>query len=147
MEENTKELTVDEKLDLMLVEMRRTNDRLSAVEARQMALEEKVEDRLKDTRPMWQAIHAKTDLLIEQMALVKADVADLKGEVADLKEGLARVEARQNAFEEKMEEKMDDLIDAIGVLSADVIEVRRVQKTLKKRVVTLEQGALERNAA
>ncbi len=112
-EGNTKELTVDEKLDLMLIEARRTNDRLTGVETevaslntRFTKLEEKVEDRLKDTRPIWQAIHAQTEKIIE--------------DVAQLKEGLARVEARQVVFEDKM----DDLIDGIAVLSADVIEVR-----------------------
>lgn len=142
-EDNTKELTVNEKLDLMLIEARLTNDRLTGVEtevaslktevasvnAQLSKLEERVEDRLKDTRPIWQAIHAQTEKIIE--------------DVAQLKEGLGRVEARQVVFEEKM----DELIDAIGVLSTDVIEVRGAQTKLKRRVVALEQNAPEQKAA
>lgn len=58
-EEVTKDLTADEKLDLIL-------SRLTGLDTRLTGLEERVEDRLKDTRPMWQVIHAQTEKLVQQ---------------------------------------------------------------------------------
>ncbi len=51
-EENTKDLTVDEKLDLLLAEMANVQMQLAKLEAF-------AEDRSRDTRPMLDKIHKK----------------------------------------------------------------------------------------
>ena len=60
-EDPTKDLTTDEILRLIL-------NRLTGVETRLGALESLVEDRLKDTRPIWQAINARTERIEESLA-------------------------------------------------------------------------------
>ena len=94
-QEITKDLTVDEKLDLVLAKLRGMNNRLTAlettvnrmdarltvVESELSLLAKKVDDRLHDTRPMWQAIHAQTEKLTEK-------VEDLSGNVEGVNETL-----------------------------------------------------------
>ncbi len=127
-EENTKDLTQDEKLDLILAEIRgmkadiRSLDtRLTAVEGRQAALEarqasfeEKVGDRLLDTRPPWEVINARTEMLVEQVAEIK----------------------EQNA---RMEEKLTLINHQLEEMTIDLMEMRGGQRELRKRVSALEQ--------
>jgi hypothetical protein len=61
-EETTKDLSTDELLKLIL-------SRLDALESSQGDLKTLVTERLQDTRPIWQAMEAKLDRLIEDVAI------------------------------------------------------------------------------
>ena len=141
-EDVTKKLTADEKLDLILSD-------LGQVKARLTALEERVEDRLKDTRPIWQAIHAQTEKLVQQYAQLDERLGRVEEQNAQIDERLGRVEEQnaqiiqQNAkFDQRLgrvEEKMELLIEKNQVLGEDVMDVRGAQLGLKKRVIAIEQ--------
>lgn len=120
-EENTANLTQDEKLDLILAEVRDLKVRVTAVEGRQAALEDrqasfeaKVGDRLLDTRPLWEVINARTEMLVEQ-------VAEIKAQNAQMIETLRQIESK------------------LEVLTHDVLDVRAAQRILASRVYALEQ--------
>lgn len=72
-EEITKDLTADEKLDLLIAEMQRANSRLAAIEAF-------VDDRSRDTRPKLNLIHK--------------ELADAREEIRDVKDRVARVDRK-----------------------------------------------------
>ncbi len=155
-EDATKKLTADEKLDLILSEIGQMKMSIQSLDVRHAALEERVEERLKDTRPIWQAIHAQTEKLVQQYAQLDERLGRVEEQNVQLiqqnvqfDERLSRVE-EQNAqliqqnvqFDARLgriEEKIEDLSEGIGVLSHDVIEVRAAQQSLKKRVAALEQ--------
>ncbi len=80
-EENTKGLTQDEKLDLILSRLTSVEGRLTALEKRQAALEAKVEERLHDTRPLWEVIHAQTEKLIEQNAQIVETLSKIESKL------------------------------------------------------------------
>jgi polyhydroxyalkanoate synthesis regulator phasin len=61
-EETTKDLSTDELLKLIL-------SRLDALESSQGDLKTLLTERLQDTRPIWQAMEAKLDRLIEDVAI------------------------------------------------------------------------------
>jgi hypothetical protein len=127
-EENTADLTQDEKLDLILAEVRdlkvrvtAVEGRLTAIESRQAALEDrqaafeaKVGDRLLDTRPLWEVINARTEMLVEQ-------VGEIKGQNAQLVETLRQIDSK------------------LEVMTHDVLDVRAAQRILASRVYALEQ--------
>lgn len=62
-EENTKDLTDSEKLNLILAELADLRQWRAKVDAF-------IDDRSRDTRPLWEIIHAQTEKLLEQNALI-----------------------------------------------------------------------------
>jgi uncharacterized protein (UPF0335 family) len=127
-DENTKDLTQDEKLNLILAKVSSIEAEMSGMKSdiievksdttglyhRLASLEAKVDERLHDTRPMWQAIHAQTEMLVERMGRI---------ENSNL-----RVEEQLKVIHHQLEE-----------LTLDVMDVRTVKRDLKKRVAALEQ--------
>ncbi len=116
-EENTKDLTLDEKLDLLLAEIREAKAEVREVkavvenlDARLTALESKVEERLHDTRPIWQRVQQQIeDLKIEsnahfasiekelrivnrQFEVFSTDMMKMRAEIRDFDERLAAME-------------------------------------------------------
>ncbi len=100
---------------------------LSALErlsSRVESLEKKVEERLYDTRPIWEKVQA--DIIV-------------------LQENQQRFEERQQRFDEKLEALRDEtrtgfrnLKRQFGVLHENFIEVRADYKDLDNRVYKLE---------
>ncbi len=141
-EENTADLTQDEKLDLILAEVRdlkvrvtAVEGRLAAVEDRQAALEDrqasfeaKVGDRLLDTRPLWEVISARTEMIVER-------VAQIEEQNARIEERVARIE-EQN---ERTVEMLRQIDSKLEVMTHDVLDVRAAQRILASRVYALEQ--------
>ena len=84
--------------------------RLSGVDSRLTQLEEKVERRLHDTRPIWEQVLARLDALDTRMGNLEAEV---------------RIGFRR-------------LSRGISVLSKDVIEVRSAQEDLEARMDKME---------
>jgi chromosome segregation ATPase len=67
--------------------------RFDALDARMTALEEKVDRRLQETRPIWEAIqtqlerlNSKVDIMIKEFYEVKTDIARLDKRVTSLEE-------------------------------------------------------------
>ncbi|MEK6325248.1 MAG: hypothetical protein AABN33_26710 [Acidobacteriota bacterium] len=93
----------DEKLDRIISAVQRMETELSSVSTRLDSLETKVEERLKDTRPMWEAVQGQ---LTELRSEVKADLGELRSEVkADL--GELRSEVKSDLVELRSEVKAD----------------------------------------
>jgi hypothetical protein len=102
-EDPTKDLTTDEILRLIL-------NRITGVETRFSALESLVEDRLKDTRPIWQAINTRTERIEESLAeahkglrsidrkfdVLNKEIFAMKTDIRDFDERLTELEQRPN---------------------------------------------------
>ena len=67
----------DEKLDRIITAVEALDTRLQAVETGLHSLETKVEERLKDTRPMWEAVQVQ---LTELQREFKTDLEKLHNE-------------------------------------------------------------------
>lgn len=87
---------------------------MDQVESRLTALEDKVERRLQETRPIWEQVLAKLDALETRMSNLETEV---------------RIGFRRLSRE-------------IGVLSKDVIEVRSAQNDLEARMDKLEDRTI-----
>lgn len=107
---------------------------LSAVQnlsIRVESLEKKVEERLYDTRPIWEK--------------VQADIAELQEGQKSLTAGQQRLEERQQRFEERLEAIRDEMRTGFrnlkrqfSILNDTFLEVRADYKDLDNRVYKLE---------
>jgi hypothetical protein len=113
-EENTADLTRDEKLDLILAEIRVMKADIRSLDTRLTSLETKVEDRLLDTRPLWEVISARTEVIVERVTRIE----------------------EQNS---EMAETLRQIDSKLEVLTHDVLDVRAAQRILASRVYALEQ--------
>ncbi len=137
-EDITRKLTADEKLDQLLSEMTGLKSEMTELksemaemksemaeikgtanrtESRLTSLETKVDERLHDTRPMWQAIHAQTEKLVEQQA---------------------RMEKRQEEQHAETQQALRQINHQLEELAVDQLRVKGSQRELTKRVAFLE---------
>jgi len=93
----------------VLRELSNINQRLNGLEVRLTRLEEKVEARLHDTRPIWQSVLSRLDTIETR---------------------LDRMETRLDSIDTRLE-RVDDKFDAVG---SELLDVRTEIKTVKKRL-------------
>lgn len=87
--------------------------RFDSLDERLTTLEEKVDSRLRETRPIWEAM--------------QADLANVKDDLAQVKDDLASVNA-----------KVKDIGRGVELLHKDFFKVRKDQEELWERVEKLE---------
>jgi len=86
---------------------------LNAMNDRLTALEEKVDARLRETRPIWEGV-------LERLIAIESQ--------------LANVEARLD----KIDDQLEAFNDKMDVLNDNTFDMRADHKSLKKRVIKLE---------
>jgi chromosome segregation ATPase len=92
------------------------DDGVRLILARLTALEEKVDRRLQETRPIWEQVLVRLTAVEEGLASVR--------------EGQARVEARL----EKVEDEVDGLGRKVGIFNKDILKIQDRQNDLKDRL-------------
>ena len=91
-EDPTKNLTTDEKLDLILAEMAEVKTRLIKLE----------EDRARETRPLLESLHAHVDRMSAELQEVKAIVKRLDSGFTQFSRELMDIKARQYDIEQRV---------------------------------------------
>lgn len=104
-EDNTKDLTDAEKLDSILSGLANLETRLGNVESGLAALQAIVEDRFKDTRPLWEVINARTERMEETLAQVKDQMAQLAYDNLQLRASQQRQNARISELENRVSQQ------------------------------------------
>jgi chromosome segregation ATPase len=119
-------------------------------------LDEKVETRLHDTRPIWQTVLARLDQLEAKLEVVKADVASVKQDVGDVKldvnalkvaqdalrQSQERLEADFQTFRHEVFNRLDKLSDEKHYVDFLTLKSARMQmeiNELKAEVAALQQ--------
>ncbi len=98
--------------------------RLDTLDARLTALEDKVERRLQDTRPIWEQVLTRLDGIESRLDSLESRMTALEGEMRTLRE---EVRSGLHQFEPQVE-----------VLTKDVRDVRAKQLDLDRRMDRLE---------
>lgn len=118
-------LTLFDRVFAELAEIRTRQDaaavELAALRERQDSLEEKVDRRLQETRPIWEAVLSEVRALNTRVETVEADVATIKTDVGKIKESIEHVDAQFEVVAQQLFENAGDI------------------KHLKKRVARLEE--------
>ncbi|MGA9995964.1 MAG: hypothetical protein WBP93_11155 [Pyrinomonadaceae bacterium] len=91
---------LDTRLSGMDARLSQMDGRLSAMDGRLTSLEEKVDARLHDTRPIWEAVLSRLDKIEDevksikrQMKVLHEDVLQVREEQVDLDERVTKLEA------------------------------------------------------
>ena len=111
-------------LEQILAAVRSLESRLSNLESRSESLESKVEERLYDTRPIWEKVEA---------------------DIARLQEGQQRLDERLEALRDETRTGFRNLKRQFGVLYETFIEVRADYKDLDKRLYRFEEPLEEKH--
>jgi septal ring factor EnvC (AmiA/AmiB activator) len=90
------------------------------MDARLTALEDKVDRRLQETRPIWEQVLTRLTNVVERLTHVEQ-------ELAGVKEGLAKVEARL----EKVEDEVDGLGRKVSIFNKDILKIQDRRPTLR----------------
>ena len=109
-----------EKIDLILITVQHLQTRVDRLELRFDSLENKVEERLYDTRPIWEK--------------VVADIAKLQAGQMQLQEGQQRLEGEMK----EIKFLARDLDRRMSVVSDTMIAIRANYKDMDTRVYELE---------
>src|SRR6266849_2151645 len=104
----------DEKLDRIITAVEGLDTRLLSVEAGLHSLEAKVEKRLKETRPMWEAVQVQ---LTELRGELKADMGELRSE---FKAELEKVRGETEKGFRRLGHKIDLHVHMVEELHADL---------------------------
>lgn len=112
-------------------------------------LDEKVENRLHDTRPIWESVLARLDRLETNVETVKADITTIKADVAatksdqeTLKQNQENLEKEFRTFRQEVLSRLDELKDANHYVDFLTLKSARLQlelNELKAEVALLQQ--------
>ncbi len=119
----------------VLEQLGQINNRLSGVENRLTTLEDKVERRLMETRPIWEAMQA-------QLNDVQARFNNLEAKTDSIQTQLTNVESKVDEVQERLthiDSKVGSIDVQMGELAIDLLELRGDYRGMQKRIVKLEK--------
>lgn len=105
-EDITKEFPQDEILKTILAELRSAKAQLTTIDNRLTTLEEKVDRRLMETRPIWESV-------LEQLKEINGRIDSLEKEYKDQRRTFRYNVAEITRDQEDIEERLEKLEDAI----------------------------------
>ena len=121
-EDRTQNLPNGDLGEVLLI-LRSIDTRLTNVENRLTALEDKVERRLHDTRPIWEQV-------LVRLTNVEERLTNVEQELVGVKQGLAKVETRL----EKVEDEVDNLGRKFSLFNKDILKLQDKQADMKERL-------------
>ena len=119
MSENLTQRLPEDLLRLILARLDSIDGRINGLELRMTALEEKVDRRLQETRPIWEAVLARLDKIEERMTALEKRMDNLE---LDTRAGFRRVER------------------VMGEAATNLLGVRSYQSDLERRARRLEES-------
>ncbi|MFL6283308.1 MAG: hypothetical protein ACJ74Q_09230 [Pyrinomonadaceae bacterium] len=97
--------------------------RFDAMDARLTVLEDKVDRRLQETRPIWEQV-------LVRLTNVEERLTNVEQELVGVKRGLTKVETRL----EKVEDEVDGLGRKFSIFNKDILKLQDRQNDLKDRL-------------
>ena len=113
---------------------------LLSIDSRLQRLEQKVDERLYDARPIWQKVVADIAQLQEGQRELQAGHRELQQGVRQLHEGQQRLEATMASEFCQVNKSILNVFYQIEVLNDTVLNVQVRHRDVDRRVRVLEQG-------
>ena len=149
-EDRTKELTdarsfearVLALFDRVFTELAATRAEVREIRDRQDALDEKVDRRLQETRPLWEAIMPEIQRLSAAVEELKVAVAENKAAIEELK---AATEENKTTLKEvkdglkRLNTKFEIVVEELYEYRTDIREQRKEIIALETRITRLEE--------
>jgi hypothetical protein len=111
----------DDKFDFIINALSDSNRRMARLEQSFAELRQLVQDRLYDTRPLWEGVLQRLDRLEQGQR--------------SLEEGQQRLEQGKRS----QDEKLTQILHQLSILNDDLLAVRGGQRELRQRVAMPEQ--------
>ena len=112
--------------------------RLDSIDSRLMALEDKVERRMQDTRPIWEQVLVRLDAVEGQLVSFDGRMVSFESRVDGFEKRLDGFEQRLDDFGLQLRSSLRSFERSVGELAKDVLEVRGYQDDLEARMDKLE---------
>jgi chromosome segregation ATPase len=110
------------------------NSRLDSMDARLTTLEDKVERRLHDTRPIWEQVLSRLTDIETRLTNVETRLTDIETRLTNVETRLDNVEKRL----ERVEGEVYDLGRKFRVFNADILKLQDRQEDLGERLRQIE---------
>jgi chromosome segregation ATPase len=117
----------DDKLTLILAELRTMNARMENFEKRQGQLEDKVDARLRETRPIWEQVLSRLDRIEQRLEHVE--------------QRLERIEQRQESMDRRVRwvyDEVKELKMRLRPLASDMVKLLNDRDDFEERILKLE---------
>ncbi len=108
----------------VLAQLSSMANQLTDMNTRLTALEEKVDARLRETRPIWEGV-------LDRLTAIEERLANVEVRLTNVEVRLDKIDDQLEAFNDKMD-----------VLNDNTFDIRADHKSLKRRVVKLEEEQL-----
>ncbi len=112
---------------------------INDINRRLATLEEKVERRLYDTRPIWEGVQAQLGVMQEQISALHEQSEATQAQIAEVQVQVAEVQAHVMGIEERVM-RLDGKFD---VLSGELLGFRADNVIIHRRVTKLEDAKLQ----
>lgn len=119
---------------LILARLDSIDSRLDNIEGRLTALEDKVERRLQDTRPIWEQVLVRLDA-------VEGQIVNFDGRMVSFEGRLDGFEKRLDDFGLQLRSSLRSFERSVAEMAKDVLDVRGYQNDLEARVDKIESKA------
>jgi chromosome segregation ATPase len=134
MSEDTTQQLPGGDLGEVLSILRSIDGRLTAVETRLVALEDKVERRLQETRPIWEQVLDRLTAVEERLTKVEEGLTGVEQRLTKVEERLTGVETRLG----RVEDEVDSLGRKFRVFNKDILKLQNKDDDLAERMDRIE---------
>ncbi len=114
-------------------------DGVERILARLDALEDKVERRLQDTRPIWEQVLARLDGIDSRLDSIESRLDSVERRLESLESRVTALEVEMRTLREEVRSSLQQFELQVEVLTRDVRDVRAKQLDLDRRLARLEE--------
>jgi chromosome segregation ATPase len=115
--------------------------RLDSIDSRLTALEDKVDRRLQETRPIWEQVLVRLDAVEGQLVSFGGRMDSFEGRLVSFESRLDGFEKRLDDFGIELRASLRRFERSVGEMAKDVPEVRGYQNDMESRMDKLESKA------
>jgi chromosome segregation ATPase len=94
--------TNPDPLQLILARLDSMDARLESMDSRLTSLEQKVDERLHDTRPMWDALNSRLDALEQKFDGMSKDIRDIKEDFKEYRRRMRYDDGKMQDLEDRV---------------------------------------------
>jgi chromosome segregation ATPase len=114
---------------------------LRSIDTRLTTLEDKVERRLQDTRPIWEQVLTRLTAVEERLTKVEERLINIEERLTNVEQRLTKVEERLTGVETrlgKVEDEVYGLHRKVRIFSVDIVKLQDKDDDLEERLKRME---------
>jgi predicted nucleic acid-binding Zn-ribbon protein len=138
MNEDTTQSMIASRFDQVINAIQQVDTRVQSLESGFQALDEKVEQRLHDTRPIWEAVQTRLDEMQTRLDEMKARLDEINIRLDGIETRLKSVESEVAQLRADTSTGFRAVDRKIGILSKNMIDMTADIRELQDRIEKIE---------